>query len=208
MNDVHRPLHPGLNLGPAHGEAHEDAEVIVFGFWVFLMTDLILFGLVFAIYGTMTGATAGGPGPQDFVDLNSVAAQTALLLASSFTFGLAALALKYGDGVRRILLWLGVTALLGAGFLALELRDFAHMAQMGAVPSRSGYLSAFYALVGLHGLHVSIGLVWIGVLALQLAVIGPTRKVKTRLVRLGLYWHFLDIIWIGIMSGVFLGGVA
>lgn len=208
MSETGRPLHPGLNLGPAHGEAHEDAEEIVFGFWVFLMTDLILFGLVFAVFGTMTGSTAGGPGPQDFVDLGSVAAQTALLLASSFTFGLAALSLKYGDGIGRILAWLGVTALLGAGFLALELRDFAHMAAMGAVPSRSGYLSAFWALVGLHGLHVFIGLLWIAVLALQLAVLGPTAKVKTRLVRLGLYWHFLDIVWIGIMSGVFLGGLA
>ena len=199
-------LHPGLNLGPRHGEAHEDAEVEVFGFWVFLMSDLVTFGLFFATFATMWGATAGGPGPRDVVDLLSISGQTALLLLSTLTFGLASLAMKYGDSHARILQWLGVTALLGAGFVALEVSDFMHMASIGAVPSRSGYLSAFWALVGLHGLHVSVGIVLVGVMMLQVRMLGLTGRVKSRMLRLALYWHFLDIVWVGIMSGVFLAG--
>lgn len=202
-----RPLHPGLNLGPSHGEAHHEAEIAVFGFWVFLMSDLITFGLFFATFGVMREASAGGPVAADFVDLTSIALQTTLLLTSTLTFGLASLALKYRDGVGVVLRWLGVTALLGAGFVFLEVRDFIAMAEMGAVPQRSGYLSALWALVALHGLHVSVGILWIGLMAGQILSVGLTDEVKSRLIRLGLYWHFLDIIWVAIMSGVFLAGV-
>ncbi len=201
-------LHPGLNLGPAHGTDHDDAEVVMFGFWVFVMSDLITFGMVFAIYATMGQALAGGPGPRDLFDLHSVMVQTALLLTSSLTFGLASLAMKHEQDRRRVAIGLVVTALLGLGFLVLELRDFITMAAQGAIPQRSGWLSAFYALVGLHGLHITAGLLWIIVMLFQIRAWGLTGQVKTRLLRLGLYWHFLDIIWIGIFSFVFLEGFA
>ena len=202
-----QPLHPGLNLGHTHGEAHKATEVVAFGFWVFLMSDLITFGLFFATFGTMANGAAGGPVARDFVDLASIAGQTALLLTSTLTFGFASLALKYHASRRALLGWLGLTALLGAGFVALEVRDFIGMAAAGAVPQRSGYLSAFWSLVGLHGLHVSAGIIWIGVMAAQITTLGLTDVVKSRIVRLGLYWHFLDIVWVAIMSFVFLAGV-
>ena len=201
-------LHPGLNLGASHGAAHHRSERIAFGFWVFLMSDLIVFGLLLATYAVMRGATAGGPGPRDLFDLRGVAVQTALLLASSFTYGMASLALKHRLGRGALLAWLLVTAALGGGFLALELRDFARMAAEGAVPQRSGWLSALWALVGLHGLHVAAGLAWIGVMALQVDLLGLRDAVKTRLLLLGLYWHFLDLVWIGILTFVYLWGLA
>ncbi len=208
MSDADTKLHPGLNLGPTHGDAHEEAEVVVFGFWVFLMSDLITFGLFFATYATMLSpmSIAGGPGPKEVVDLLSIAGQTTLLLASTLTFGLATIAMKYDDGRGRIVFWMAVTALLGTGFVALEVSDFMHMASIGAVPQRSGFLSAMWALVGLHGLHVSVGIVFVGVMILQIAVIGLDARVKSRVLRLALYWHFLDIVWVAIMSGVFLAG--
>lgn len=202
------PLHPGLNLGPRHGTAHNLAEKVMFGFWVFLMSDLILFGLFFATYASMANPVgrAGGPGPQEVFNLGSIAAQTALLLTSSYTMGLASLALKYRpDRLQR---WLIASLLLGVAFLALELRDLSNMVAQGASPARSGWLSSFFALVGLHGLHVAGGCLWAGVMLVQLRVFGINDAVKTRLMRLALFWHFLDIIWIGIFSIVFLGGLA
>ena len=200
--------HPGLNLGAAQGDAGSRTEKTVFGFWVFLMSDMITFGILFGHYVVMQGARAGGPGPETLFDLRSVALQTGLLLTSSFTYGLASLGLKHARTARAVLPWLAVTAALGAGFLALELRDFASMASRGGVPQRSGYLSALWVLVGLHGLHVTMGLFWMAVMAALIAVQGLTDRVKTRLLLLGLYWHFLDLIWIGILSVVFLGGMA
>ena len=203
-------LHPGLNLGAAHGEAHADSEPVVFGFWVFLMSDLITFGLLFATYATSTNpmAMAGGPGPTDLFNLTSVGFQTAFLLASSLSCGMASVALKYHEGVGRISTWLVLTGLLGAGFLALELRDFADMAAKGGVPMLSGWLSSLWALVGLHGLHITAGLIWIVVLLGLLRLKGLTSRTKSRLLVFALYWHFLDLVWIGIFSVVFLGGLA
>ncbi|MFZ5750437.1 MAG: cytochrome c oxidase subunit 3 [Pseudomonadota bacterium] len=203
-------LHPGLNLGARHPEAHETSETLVFGFWVFLMSDLIVFGLMAATYATMLTpwGLAGGPGPKDLFDLSSALFETALLLASSFTFGLAALAMKYRPGSAELRLWLWVTLALGLGFLALELQDLRDMIAAGGVPQRSGWLSAFWGLVPLHGLHVAAGCLWIGVMLVQIRVFGMTAPVKTRILRLGLFWHFLDIVWIGIVSMVYLGGLA
>lgn len=201
-------LHPGLNLGAAHGTAHERSEVTVFGFWVFLMSDLIVFGVLFATYAAMRHSTAGGPGPEALFNLTSAAIQTGFLLASSFTYGIASLALKHGTGRWVLVAWLIVTALLGAGFLGFELDDFRTMAEAGGVPQRSGWLSSYYALVGLHGTHITIGLLWMAVMLAQIAVLGLSDRVKTRLLLLGLYWHFLDLIWVGIFSIVFLTGVA
>jgi len=200
--------HPGINLGAHHAHAHDKAETLVFGFWVFLMSDLIIFGLMFANYVTQLPGTAGGPGPKDLFSLGSAFAQTMILLASSVTFGMASLALKYDRGKSAILGWLTVTLVLGLAFLALELRDFSDMFAKGAIPSRSGFLSGFFGLVPLHGLHVTAGIVWGLVLMVQVVSLGLTTPVKTRLLRLGLFWHFLDIVWIGIFSIVYLGGLA
>ena len=206
----HPILHPGLNLGPHHGQTHASAEKAVFGFWVFLMSDLIIFGLMFATYATMSNPAglAGGPGPKEAFDLTSVFIQTMILLVSSLTFGFASLALRHEAGRGRIALWLVVTLLLGLAFLGFELRDFAHMVEIGAVPSRSGYLSAFWGLVPLHGAHVAAGCVWILVMLAQMATLGLVSVVKTRLLRLGLFWHFLDLVWIGIFTIVYLSGLA
>lgn len=201
--------HPGINLGAHHGEAHDQAETLVFGFWVFLMSDLIIFGLMFATYVTMVNPVgiAGGPGPKDVFDLTSVFAQTMILLTSSLTFGVASLAMRHEQGRGRIVLWLCVTLALGMGFLILEVRDFASMISMDAGPSRSGFLSAFWGLVPLHGLHVSVGCIWIVVMLVQMRIFRMIPIVKTRLLRLGLFWHFLDLIWVGIFTIVYLAGL-
>lgn len=200
--------HPGLNLGAAHGKAHDRAEDQVFGFWVFMMSDLIIFGLLFATYVTMLGATAGGPGPKELFDLKSAFAQTVLLLTSSMTFGMAALALKHEHGKRELVVWLLVTLALAAGFLALEMRDFLAMIDKGGTPQTSGFLSAFFALVPLHGLHVTAASVWLVAILMQILVYGVDEGVKLGVLRLGLLWHVLDIVWIGIFSVVYLGGLA
>ena len=200
--------HPGLNLGSAHGRDHDAAEGLMFGFWVFLMSDAILFGMVFATYLTSLSATAGGPGPGQLYDINSIFIETLLLLGSSFTFGMASLALKYRHSTARLIGWLGVTLLLGVAFLGLELHDFATMFAKGGVPSRSGFLSAFFDLVPLHGLHVMGGCTWLICLVGQIAKYGVDTQVKLGIMRLALFWHFLDIVWIAIFSVVYLAGLA
>jgi len=199
--------HPGLNLGPAHGEANEAAQTMLFGFWVFLMSDAILFGMVFASYVTSVHATAGGPGPHDLYDIKSVFIETLLLLTSSFTFGLASLTLKYKHSQSRLIAWLAVTLLLGIGFLGFEVHDLLSMIAKGGAPSRSGFLSAFFDLVPLHGLHVTAGCIWLICLVGQMARYGLDTKVKLGILRLALFWHFLDIVWIAIFSVVYLAGL-
>ncbi len=199
--------HPGLNLGPSHGKDDEAAETVMFGFWLFLMSDAILFGMVFATYVISLNATVGGPGPHDVYDIKSIFIETLLLLISSFTFGMASLALKYRHSTTRLLGWLGVTLLLGLGFLALELHDILGMFAKGGVPNRSGFLSAFFDLVPLHGLHVSAGCLWLVCLVGQIARFGIDREVKLGIMRLALFWHFLDIVWIAIFSVVYLAGL-
>jgi len=200
--------HPGLNLGDTDPQAHAAAEELVFGFWVFLMSDLILFALLFATYATMTHATAGGPGGRTLFELKSAALETGVLLASSFTFGMASLAMKYVEQRRVLIFWLSVTLLLGACFLGLEIHDFLTMFAKGGAPTRSGFLSAFFILVPTHGLHVLAGSIWMIVMIVQIMVFGIDQGVKIRILRLGLFWHFLDIIWIGIFSVVYLRGLA
>jgi cytochrome o ubiquinol oxidase subunit 3 len=177
-----------------------------FGFWIYLMTDAVIFALLFATYVVMAGNTAGGPGGRDLFDLSRTFAETMLLLLSSLTFGLAVLALAAANraGVLR---WLAVTFILGLGFVVLEVGEFRSMIAAGAGPDRSGFLSAFYTLVGTHGLHVSLGLLCIAVMASQVAIKGLSSAVASRLLRLALFWHFLDIVWIGIFSVVYLPGV-
>ena len=204
-NGTKLKCHPGLNLIQGHGYEAKN-ETALFGFWVFMMSDLILFGLLFAIYITTIGVTAGGPGPKELFDFTSLGIQTALLLTSSMTIGMATFALKHPRHHWQLVPWLLVTLALGAGFLYFEVTDFMNMAAAGAAPSRSGYLSAFYALVGLHGFHVAASSVWMIVLLIQLAVFGSVNIVKSRLLRLALLWHFLDVIWIGIFNIVFFYG--
>ena len=199
--------HPGLNLGSAHGKDHEAAERMMFGFWVFLMSDAILFGMVFATYVTSVHATAGGPGPHELYDIKSVFIETLLLLASSFTFGMASLALKYKHGTARLIGWLAVTLVLGVTFLGFRTARLRTMFAKGGVPSRSGFLSAFFDLVPLHGLHVTGGCIWLICLVGQIAMYGLDTQVKLGIMRLALFWHFLDIVWIAIFSVVYLAGL-
>lgn len=203
-------LHPGINLGADHGSDHAGAEATVFGFWVFLMSDLITFGVFFATYAAASDVVgrAGGPGPLELFNLTSVGLQTAILLISSLTCGFSALAVKYKEGVAKVIFWLAVTALLGLAFLALEIKDFADMAAKGGAPTRSGWLSSLWALVGLHGLHITVGILWASVMMALILRRGENHHTKRLMLMFGLYWHFLDLIWIGIFSVVFLGGLA
>lgn len=200
-------LHAGLNLEDDPRETRHQVESDVFGFWVFLMSDAVVFALLFAIYGTMLGATAGGPGAADEFKIGSAFVETLILLTSSFTFGMASIALKRDKRARRLVLWLLATLVLGLAFLVMEVNDFATMVSHGATADRSGFLSAFYVLVGMHGLHVTAGVVWILVLFVQLAGYGRDEKVKINLIRLSLFWHFLDVVWIAIFSVVYLQGL-
>lgn len=200
--------YPGLNLGGAHPDTDERSEELIFGFWVFMMSDAILFGLLFAVYATMIHAQAGGPGPHDLYDIKSAFIETMLLLTSSFTFGFASLALKYGRSRRLLVLWLCVTIVLGLSFLGFEIHDFLSMFAKGGGPTRSGFTSAFFSLVPLHGLHVTAGIVWMLAMIAQIARYGIDRDVKVSVLRLGLFWHFLDIVWVAIFTVVYLGGLS
>lgn len=199
--------HAGLNLGDTDELTHEQAESAVFGFWVFLMSDAVIFALLFATYGAMLPATVGGPTPASEYKILPVFLETLLLLTSSFTFGMASVAMKHGASRWRLLAWMGMTLVLGAAFLGMELHDFATMFDDGAYPTRSGYLSSFFALVPLHGLHVVFGSIWIIVMMVQVITLGLDARVKINILRLGLFWHFLDIVWIAIFSAVYLQGV-
>jgi cytochrome o ubiquinol oxidase subunit 3 len=181
-------------------------RIKTFGFWVYLMSDAILFSLLFATYSAMSRNYAGGPTGKDLFDLYRALAETLLLLFSSVAYGFAMVSLIRGKR-GLILLWLSVTFMLGLGFVVMEVSEFLGMIAQGAGPDRSGFLSAFFTLVGTHGLHVSIGLIWIVVMAAQLVAKGLTSSVRSRLLRLGMFWHFLDIVWIGIFSVVYLLGV-
>ena len=181
-------------------------EQRAFGFWLYLMSDAIIFSLLFATYAVMARNNAGGPTGNMLFSLPNAFGETMLLLFSSITFGLATLAMKSGEK-ERMLSWLLVTFLLGLGFVGLEIREFHGMVRVGAGPDRSGFLSAFFTLVGTHGTHVSVGLIWILIMSGQVLFKGLTVPVVSRLFRLGLFWHFLDIAWVGIFSVVYLPGL-
>ena len=176
------------------------------GFWFYLISDAILFAVLFANYAVLLRGTAGGPTPGDLFTMWRVIAETSLLLTSSLTFGLMSYA-ALSQQKTKATFWLIVTILLGAAFLVLELGEFSEMAAKGAVPQRSGFLSGFFALVGAHGLHVTFGLLMLITLFVQIRTKGLTHPVLSRLYRIGLFWHFLDLIWIGIFSFVYLPGL-
>jgi cytochrome o ubiquinol oxidase subunit III len=187
-------------------EHHVPGSSTHLGFWIYLMSDTLIFAVLFATYGVLGTSLAGGPGPRDLFELPLIALNTTFLLISSITYGFAMLAMNAGDQ-RRLLLWLAVTGAFGAGFIAVELYEFSHLIHIGAGPQRSGFLSAFFALVGTHGLHVSFGILWLIVLVVQVRKRGLILANQRRITCLSLFWHFLDLVWIGVFTFVYLLGV-
>ena len=186
-------------LESEHAPSHS-----VFGFWLYLMTDCVLFASLFAAFAVMAHQFAGGPSGKDLFDIPGVALETAVLLLSSITYGFAMLgAHKRKSGV--VLGWLAITFVLGLAFLWFEMQEFSHLIAEGAGPSRSAFLSAFFTLVGTHGLHVTVGLCWLLIMMLQIGTLGFRPIVRQRFFCFGLFWHALDIVWIGVFTIVYLG---
>lgn len=187
------------------GEHHVENGTLL-GFWLYLMSDCLIFACLFAVHGVLGRSYAGGPNGAELFDLKLVAINTSLLLLSSITYGFAMIEMQR----RRqgaTLLWLAITGLFGAGFIGLELYEFAHLIHEGAVPQRSAFLSSFFTLVGAHGLHVSFGLVWLVTLMVQVGRHGLVAENRRRLMCLSMFWHFLDVVWIGVFTFVYLMGV-
>jgi cytochrome o ubiquinol oxidase subunit 3 len=200
--DVHHEALPWASeAGPAPKRI-----VVAYGFWIFLLSDIVMFSVLFAAYAVLVHATAGGPAGAELFNQVSVAIETACLLASSYTCGLMSLAIS---SRRRVGFYLGavITFVLGVAFLALEIREFADMIAHNATPQRSAFLSAFFTLVGCHGLHVAVGLIWLTVMMAQVAIQGFRATVERRLLCFSLFWHALDIIWVGLFTVVYLMGV-
>ncbi|HET9389741.1 MAG TPA: cytochrome c oxidase subunit 3 [Steroidobacteraceae bacterium] len=180
--------------------------VVGYGFWIFILSDVVMFSAFFATYAVLLNARAGGPGPRELFDLHLTAIETACLLLSSFTCGLASMAVG-----ARSLIWteaaLLLTGLLGATFIGIEISEFARLTARGAGPTHSAFLSALFTLVGCHGVHVSCGILWLGTMMAQFAAKGFRENIRHRYLCFSLFWHALDIIWIGIFSGVYVIGV-
>jgi cytochrome o ubiquinol oxidase subunit 3 len=202
IDDVAREALPSASeAGPAPKRI-----VVAFGFWIFLISDIIMFSALFAAYAALVHATAGGPGGAALFNQGTVAVETACLLLSSYTCGMMSLSVN-SRWRPAIYSFAAVTFALGAMFLALEIREFAGMISGGAGPQRSAFLSAFFTLVGCHGLHVTAGLVWLAVMMGQVAVKGLGATVERRLLCFALFWHALDIIWVWLFTVVYLIGV-
>jgi cytochrome o ubiquinol oxidase subunit 3 len=202
IDDVHHEALPSASeAGPASKRI-----VVAYGFWVFLLSDIVMFSALFAAYAVLVRATAGGPTGAQLFNQNNVATETACLLASSYTCGLMSLAVNARSRAGTYLFAV-VTFVLGAAFLTLEVREFADMIARGASPQRSAFLSAFFTLVGCHGLHVATGLVWLAVMMAQVAVRGFRASVERRLLCFALFWHALDIVWVWLFTVVYLMGV-
>jgi cytochrome o ubiquinol oxidase subunit III len=196
-----KALTPASEAGPAPKRI-----VVAFGFWIFLLSDIVMFSALFAAYAVLVRATAGGPTGAELFNQVSVAIETACLLASSYTCGLMSMAINARRRAGTYFFAL-VTFALGAAFVALEIREFADMIARGATPQRSAFLSAFFTLVGCHGLHVTAGLIWLTLLMVHVAIKGFARNVERRLLCFALFWHFLDIIWVWLFTIVYLMGV-
>lgn len=181
--------------------------VVAYGFWIFLLSDIVMFAALFASYAVLVHATAGGPAGGRLFNQTTVAIETACLLVSSYTCGLMSIAV---NSQNRVGTYLGalITFALGVAFLTLEIREFADMIAHGATPQRSAFLSAFFTLVGCHGLHVTLGLIWLVVMMAQVAVMGFVTSVQHRLLCYSLFWHALDIVWVGVFTVVYLMGVS
>ncbi|WP_243048376.1 cytochrome o ubiquinol oxidase subunit III [Dyella sp. RRB7] len=210
MSDLSSTVLPGNASAPPltfydTAESHPPNGTLL-GFWVYLMSDCLIFACLFAVYGVLGREYAGGPTGAQVLELPAVAVNTSLLLLSSITYGFAVLEMQR-DRQRPMMLWLTITGLLGAGFITLELREFAHLISIGAGPQRSAFLSSFFTLVGTHGLHVTCGIIWLIVLMTQVAKKGLIPANKRRLMCLSMFWHFLDVVWVGVFSFVYLMGV-
>ncbi|KQZ59764.1 cytochrome o ubiquinol oxidase subunit III [Rhizobium sp. Root149] len=187
-------------------EEHHPEGSTNLGFWLYLMSDCLIFAALFATYAVLGRNYAAGPAPADLFDLKLIAVATTILLVSSITYGVAMIRAESNEKGGTIF-WLGVTGLLGLAFLGLEAYEFYHLIAEGAGPQRSAFLSSFFALVGTHGLHVTFGIVWLVVLMVQVSKFGLTPENHRRLMCLSMFWHFLDLIWIGVFSVVYLMGV-
>ncbi|WP_374525885.1 cytochrome o ubiquinol oxidase subunit III [Sphingopyxis sp.] len=186
--------------------AHPEGHSTMLGFWIYLMSDCLIFAILFACFAVLGGNYAAGPAPKDLFELPLVALNTAMLLFSSITYGFAVLQMQQGK-VRGTQLWLAITGLFGLAFLGIELYEFHHLIEIGATPQRSAFLSSFFTLVGTHGLHVTFGIVWLVTLMVQLGKHGLIAANKRRVMCLSMFWHFLDVVWIGVFTIVYLMGV-
>lgn len=189
----------------AHEESHEEAanDRVMFGFWVYLMTDLLMFAVLFAVYAVLRGNTLGGPAGRDLFSPSLALTETLLLLTSSFTCGIGMIAARRGQR-RQVLIWFGLTFLLGLAFLGIELYEFAEFIHEGHTLRSNAFLSAFFILVGTHGLHIISGLLWMGITLTFVVIRGLSGHMVRKLALLSLFWHFLDIVWIFIFTIVYL----
>ena len=201
VDEAGRPIYHPVEE-PHHPEGHST----MLGFWMYLMSDCLIFAMLFAVYAVIGGNYAAGPAPKDLFDLPLVALNTSMLLLSSITYGFAMLAMVK-NRTAQMQTWLAITGLFGLCFLGIELYEFAHMIHLGATPQRSGFLSAFFFLVGTHGLHVTFGCIWLVTLLVQVWRKGLIPANNRRLMCLSLFWHFLDVIWIGVFTFVYLFGM-
>lgn len=192
----------------AHAEhGHHDAGANkIFGFWIYLMSDCIIFATLFATYAVMVNNTAGGVAGKAIFELPYVLGETALLLLSSITYGMAVINMNRHNKTA-VIAWLLLTFALGLGFIGMEINEFHKLILAGHGPDRSGFLSSFFTLVGTHGLHVTCGLIWMLVLMFQIATRGLSATNRTRIMCLSLFWHFLDVVWICVFTIVYLMGV-
>jgi cytochrome o ubiquinol oxidase subunit 3 len=181
--------------------AHGDGGTLI-GFWIYLMSDCLIFAVLFATYGVLGRNYAAGPSGADLFDLRLVALNTGLLLLSSITYGFAMLEMDK-ERVDATLKWLAITGLFGAAFVGIELYEFGHLIHEGATPQRSAFLSSFFVLVGTHGLHVTFGIVWLVTLMVQVRRLGLIADNQRRLMCLSMFWHFLDVVWIGVFTFVY-----
>jgi cytochrome o ubiquinol oxidase subunit III len=187
-------------------EDHHPENSTNLGFWLYLMSDCLIFAMLFATYAVVGRNYAAGPSPADLFDLRLIALNTAMLLFSSITYGFAMLQMER-NAKAETLFWLGVTGLFGLAFLGIEIYEFYHLIHEGATPQRSAFLSAFFTLVGTHGLHVTFGIIWLVTLMVQVKMHGLIPENRRRLMCLSMFWHFLDVVWIGVFSVVYLMGV-
>lgn len=188
-----------------HEEHHHETGTML-GFWIYLMSDCLIFGTLFATYAVLGQNYAAGPSPKDLFQLDMILVATFMLLFSSITYGFAVLRMEKRD-LTGTLIWLVVTLIFGLLFLYLEILEFSHLWHIGATPMASAFLSSFFTLVGTHGLHVAFGSIWLVVLLVQLKIHGLNEANIRRVMCLSLFWHFLDLIWIGVFSLVYLTGV-
>ncbi len=192
--------------GHGRGGPSETRTVVSYGFWIFILSDFVLFSAAFAAYAVLRDRTAGGPTSNQLFDLRNVAIETGCLLLSTFTCGVLSLVSEARSKIQTYLAG-AATFALGAAFVGLEIQEFVHMASTGAGPDRSAFLSAFFTLVGLHGLHVTAGLIWLAAMMAQVATIGFGQRTLWRMHCFSLFWHALDIIWVALFTIVYLMGV-